>query len=190
MQLPIVVACASLLAFSTGVGEELLFRGFIQQVSPQRERGVMASLSCSSSPLNNTLLKPSRGPILPLGSSLFWAKQRRLIISIQHNFLSLSPSSSLWSQGLINNIGTWPGLLIASALFGLAHSLVPSDLGFLVLFGAYCGISYVLSGNNVVVPIATHTVYDALVLLAAYYRGLGHMTDPRQKHLVPRDEEE
>lgn len=67
---------------------------------------------------------------------------------------------------------------------------MPSDLWFLALFGLYLGVELIFAGNNVAVPVVTHTVYDALVLLAAYVRAQGHMKDPRQGHIMPREDED
>jgi len=92
-------------------------------------------------------------------------------------------------QGLVNNVGLVPGLLLSSALFGLAHSFAPSDLWFLALFGLYNGVIIILAGGNVAVPAVCHSVFDTLVLLAAYVRGIGHLTDPRQQHLMPNEDD-
>lgn len=60
--------------------------------------------------------------------------------------------------------GIWVGLVVASVLFGLAHSITVSYMVMATLMGAYLGWLWIDSGN-LLVPIATHAVYDFLALV-------------------------
>jgi membrane protease YdiL (CAAX protease family) len=61
-------------------------------------------------------------------------------------------------------LGLWPGLLLASALFGLVH-LVTLTYGILVtLVGIYLGWLFVASDNLLVVMVA-HALYDFIALV-------------------------
>jgi uncharacterized protein len=61
-------------------------------------------------------------------------------------------------------LGLWPGLLIASALFGLLHPITRTYIVLAAALGAYLGGVWLLSGNLLTV-IVTHAVYDFVVLV-------------------------
>jgi membrane protease YdiL (CAAX protease family) len=58
----------------------------------------------------------------------------------------------------------WLGLLVAAALFGLAHAITASYAVLAGLIGVYLGWLYLASGN-LLVPIAAHAAYDFAALL-------------------------
>ena len=60
-------------------------------------------------------------------------------------------------------LGSWSGLLLASVLFGLAHSVTPTYAILATLIGLYLGGLCLLTGNLLVV-IVTHALYDFVVL--------------------------
>lgn len=75
-----------------------------------------------------------------------------------------------WLQGLLaRELGLWPALLAASAVFGLAHFLSAGYALYAALTGLYLGIIYQATGNLYVVA-AVHALYDfiALVILTRW----------------------
>jgi membrane protease YdiL (CAAX protease family) len=58
----------------------------------------------------------------------------------------------------------WLGLLLAGALFGLAHAITLTYLVLAALIGVYLGGLWLLSGN-LLAPIAAHAGYDFLALV-------------------------
>ena len=61
-------------------------------------------------------------------------------------------------------LGLWPGILLASLLFGTVH-LITVTYGIIVTFvGIYLGWCYAASGNLLVVIVA-HALYDFLALV-------------------------
>jgi CAAX protease family protein len=69
-----------------------------------------------------------------------------------------------WFSGAV---AVWIGLLIASLLFGLAHSLSVTYFWIATLIGFYFGAIWLLS-DNLLVPITAHGLYDFVAML--YYR--------------------
>jgi len=68
-------------------------------------------------------------------------------------------------QGALGDwLDAWAALVLASLLFGLAHSLTPTYAVLTTLVGVYLGGLWLLTGN-LLGPIITHAVYDFLVLL-------------------------
>ena len=65
----------------------------------------------------------------------------------------------------------WPGLFVASVMFGLVHPISRAYIGLATLFGIYLGWAMLESGNLLVVMIA-HGLYDFIVL-AWLVRGTG-----------------
>ena len=63
-------------------------------------------------------------------------------------------------------LGLWPGLAVASLLFGLLHPITPTYVAIATLLGAYLGAIWIATGNLLTVIIA-HAIYDfvALVIL-------------------------
>jgi len=62
------------------------------------------------------------------------------------------------------NTGVWVGLVVASVLFGLAHSITRLYVVLATLIGLYLGGLWLFS-DNLLVPITTHAVYDFLALV-------------------------
>jgi len=60
--------------------------------------------------------------------------------------------------------GVWIGLAVASLLFGLAHPITRTYALLAALIGLYLGWLWIATGN-LLVPIATHAVYDFLALV-------------------------
>jgi len=60
--------------------------------------------------------------------------------------------------------GVWIAMVLASLLFGLAHSLTVSYFLVATLMGMYLGWLWIDSGN-LLVPIAAHALYDFLALV-------------------------
>jgi membrane protease YdiL (CAAX protease family) len=69
----------------------------------------------------------------------------------------LQPAFGSW-------FGVWPGLLAASALFGLLHLVTPAYAVMAGVMGAYLGWVFLATDNLLVVMIA-HGFYDFLALL-------------------------
>jgi membrane protease YdiL (CAAX protease family) len=68
-------------------------------------------------------------------------------------------------QGALSRwLGPWPGLTLASALFGLLHLVTPTYAVMAALMGMYLGWVWIASGNLLVVIVA-HALYDFLALL-------------------------
>ncbi len=55
-------------------------------------------------------------------------------------------------------------LVVASIVFGLAHSITATYVVLAALMGAYFGVLY-LSTGNLLVPIVTHAAYDFVALV-------------------------
>jgi membrane protease YdiL (CAAX protease family) len=68
------------------------------------------------------------------------------------------------AQAFTGPAAPWLGLLLASALFGMAHFITPLYALLAGLMGVYLGALWLWSGN-LMVPIVTHAMYDFLVLV-------------------------
>lgn len=66
-------------------------------------------------------------------------------------------------QGLQGWLGPWPGLFVASFVFGAAHWVSRSYMLFACLMGLYLGLLYWRT-DNLLVPIIIHALYDFLAL--------------------------
>jgi membrane protease YdiL (CAAX protease family) len=66
--------------------------------------------------------------------------------------------------GLIKLTALWPGILIAAAIFGVAHYITHAYFIIAAILGALLGLLYVWTDNIVSVIIA-HAVYDFMALL-------------------------
>ena len=76
-----------------------------------------------------------------------------------------------WMQSaLINKSGIWMGILITSAIFGLAHYLSSTYAIYAFITGIYLGLIYQLSGNLYIV-MAIHATYDFVVLIYLVRKG-------------------
>ncbi len=69
-------------------------------------------------------------------------------------------------QGMLAGLlGAGPALLIASALFGLGHSITYGYVVLAGLIGAYLGSLWLMTGN-LLVPITAHALYDFIAIVA------------------------
>jgi membrane protease YdiL (CAAX protease family) len=67
-------------------------------------------------------------------------------------------------QGFLGRIlGRWPGLALASLLFGLLHPVSVGYVAVAAVLGAYLGAVWLVSGNLLTVMVA-HAVYDLVAL--------------------------
>lgn len=66
--------------------------------------------------------------------------------------------------GIANWIGLWPGLLLASLLFGLAHAMTRAYFWITFVMGLYLGGLYLVS-DSLWLPMLVHFLYDWLALL-------------------------
>jgi membrane protease YdiL (CAAX protease family) len=72
--------------------------------------------------------------------------------------------------------GLWPGVAVASVLFGLLHLITPTYAVMVTLMGAYLGCVW-LASENLLTVIVAHAVYDFLALLYLIH-GPGPATAP------------
>lgn len=59
--------------------------------------------------------------------------------------------------------GAWPGLVVASVLFGLMHALSRAYFVLASLMGLYLGVIYQAT-DNLLLPVLVHGLYDALAI--------------------------
>lgn len=80
-----------------------------------------------------------------------------------------------WLQTLlVNKFEVWLGILIVSAIFGLAHYLSLTYAIYAGLTGLYLGVIYQISGNLYIVMIM-HALYDFIALV--YLLGKGKIQE-------------
>lgn len=73
-------------------------------------------------------------------------------------------------QGALESwLGRAPALLLASAVFGVAHPVTPAYAAIATVIGLYFGFLWVLSGN-LLAPIVAHGLYDFVAVLAVVRR--------------------
>ena len=100
---------------------------------------------------------------------------RRLILDSPFGeFIRRGSLWSFFSISLLAGIGeeilfraclqNYWGLLPAALLFGLCHALSMTFFLFTFAMGLYLGWVYAFSGNNLVIPIVIHALYDFLAL--------------------------
>lgn len=81
--------------------------------------------------------------------------------------------------GMSASFGAWPGLLVASVLFGLMHALSRAYFVLATLMGLYLGALYQAS-DNLLLPVLVHGLYDAIAigyLLLAGSSGSGESSE-------------
>jgi membrane protease YdiL (CAAX protease family) len=77
-----------------------------------------------------------------------------------------------WLQSfLTDKFGVWPGILVASLIFGLAHYLSLTYAFYAFLTGLYLGVIYQTSGSLYIVMIV-HALYDFIALVYLVRKGL------------------
>ena len=76
--------------------------------------------------------------------------------------------------------GIWVGLLLAAALFGLAHMITPTYALLAGAIGLYLGWIWIAADYNLLVPITAHATYDffALVYLVRIRKRESTIDDP------------
>jgi membrane protease YdiL (CAAX protease family) len=62
-------------------------------------------------------------------------------------------------------LGTWPGVVLASLLFGLFHPVSPAYVLLASLMGVYFGWLVLVCEGNLLVVVLAHALYDFLVLV-------------------------
>ena len=68
-------------------------------------------------------------------------------------------------QGALGQwLGTGPGLVLASVVFGAAHPVTPAYVLIASVIGVYLGGLWLVSGN-LLVPMLAHGLYDFVALL-------------------------
>lgn len=70
----------------------------------------------------------------------------------------------LVQRGVSDIAGPTAGVVVAGALFGLAHFVTHTYALLAALLGIYLGVLFLVTGN-LVVPIVVHTLYDVIALL-------------------------
>ena len=127
---------------------------------------------------------------LPIWGLLVWARSLRLspveefFSWVDSNIVSLFRGATGWQiaviallaglgeemlfrgiiqQGLQGWLGPWPGLLLASFVFGAAHWVSRTYMVFACLMGLYLGLLYWRT-DNLLVPIIVHALYDFIAL--------------------------
>jgi membrane protease YdiL (CAAX protease family) len=62
-------------------------------------------------------------------------------------------------------LGAWPGVALASILFGLMHAITATYVVLATLLGIYLGWVYLACDSNLLVVTIPHAVYDFAALL-------------------------
>ena len=70
----------------------------------------------------------------------------------------------LLQMGLCTFVDVWLAVLIASLVFGLAHSITPTYVLLAFVISLYLGFLFVYTGN-LFIPIAIHALYDFFVFM-------------------------
>ncbi len=72
--------------------------------------------------------------------------------------------SGVIQMGLADRLNPLTGLVVASALFGVAHLVTKTYAVLAGLIGLYLG-ALLLASGNLLVPIIVHALYDAVALI-------------------------
>lgn len=65
--------------------------------------------------------------------------------------------------GVSASFGAWPGLFLASVLFGLMHALSRTYFVLATFMGLYLGALYQAT-DNLLLPVIVHGLYDAIAI--------------------------
>jgi len=79
---------------------------------------------------------------------------------------------------LVKQIGIYPGLILASVAFGLAHFVNRTYAVVATLIGLYLGWLYLVSGN-LLVPVIAHALYDFVALIVLLREGKRELSRSR-----------
>lgn len=71
----------------------------------------------------------------------------------------------VWQEAFAGWFNVWIGVLIASVLFGVMHSITFTYALLATLMGAYLGWVWLYTGHNLLVIVITHALYDFIALL-------------------------
>ena len=70
-----------------------------------------------------------------------------------------------WLQNILSlNLGIWPGILLASLIFGIAHYISRDYAVYAFITGIYLGIIYWIA-DNLYIVMAIHALYDFAALV-------------------------
>lgn len=93
-----------------------------------------------------------------------WSLLQLAIISLLAGICEEVLFRSVIQGTLSANAGPLMAVIIASALFGLAHLITLAYAVIAAAIGAYLGVLWLLSGN-LLVPITAHAAYDFVALV-------------------------
>lgn len=135
------------ISLCAGVGEELLFRGWLMPAIA----GDVQWLQATEKVVSNDLASPSD-----------WLGGHGWL-----GWMISNPGSSVWDwwsrADSFNWILAWAA---SSVMFGFAHPISKAYFVITALLGVYLGFLLLLTGN-LLVPIAAHAAYDAVELWLA-----------------------
>ena len=130
--------------------------------------GLVVCLSVPWEPLKRLTVRVEKliAPLLE-ESNLIELVAICLVAGIGEELLFRGLIQELVSGWFSGELAVWIGLLIASLLFGLAHSLSVAYFWVASLIGFYLGTIWLVS-DNLLVPITAHGLYDFVAII--YYR--------------------
>ncbi|WP_173405302.1 CPBP family intramembrane glutamic endopeptidase [Rhodopirellula sp. SWK7] len=161
IELMLKLGPAELLVISlcAGVGEELLFRGWLMPAIAQLLHGEPVSL-----------LSGDPSIVRPWWAFGGWTSE--LANELSHNSSAAGESAAVTWSGLTqwwsNSIG-WEmtvAWILSSIGFGFVHPISKLYIGVTGLMGLYFGALLILTGN-LMIPIIAHALYDAIQLWSA-----------------------
>jgi membrane protease YdiL (CAAX protease family) len=68
-------------------------------------------------------------------------------------------------EAVSRRLPVWMGVLVASVLFGLVHSITVTYAVLATLMGVYLGCIWLYADHNLLVIVVTHALYDFIVLM-------------------------
>mmetsp|Transcript_2397 Transcript_2397/g.2513 ORF Transcript_2397/g.2513 Transcript_2397/m.2513 type:complete len:101 (+) Transcript_2397:641-943(+) len=78
-------------------------------------------------------------------------------------------------------------LLVYTSLFAISHALISSDMktAFETVLRILLGLSFIISGSNILLPIIIHTIYDLLITLRDHHQAMKVIKMKMlQKHII------
>lgn len=107
-----------------------------------------------------------RGALETFARPMFggWSMIQILALSLIAGIAEEVLFRSVVQGGLSGPAGAVGGLLIASALFGIAHMVTPGYAVIAALMSVYIGWLW-MQGGNLLIPIVTHAAYDFIALV-------------------------
>ena len=119
------------------------------------------------------LMRSSQGPLGGLRSYLQhqirplfvgWNTGQLLLISLLAGFGEELLFRGVIQSGLTHWLGTVPGLVLGSLIFGACHPMTAAYLVVTTFMGVYLGSLWIITGN-LLAPVITHALYDFLALV-------------------------